>query len=341
MITSVPDGTITFPMLGEGFSFSPPSGFTLFGFTIYWYGVIIALGFLLAFIYVNYYRRYTGLGEDDYFDYLLAAVPSAVVCSRLYYVIFNFSLFKDNLLDIFNTRSGGLAIYGGVIGAALAIIIVSAIKKHPYKVVLDCAAPGLLIGQALGRWGNFMNREAFGVETEIFCRMGLTDSAGRTIYVHPTFLYESLANLLGLLIIHLYTKKKGRRYDGQIFLFYVAWYGLVRVLIEGLRTDSLYIPNTDLRVSQVLAGVSFLAALFVLCYNGSVEHKPEKLYINSAKKKTAEPAEIIDETTQSIPETDSETADTSPEIKEESTPAETLQNEESSKPSADDSAENN
>ena len=324
-------------MLGEGFSFSAPSGFTLFGFTIYWYGVIIALGFLLAFIYVNYYRRYTGLGEDDYFDYLLAAVPSAIICSRLYYVVFNFSMFKDNLLDVFNTRSGGLAIYGGVIGAALAIIIVSAIKKHPYKVVLDCAAPGLLIGQALGRWGNFVNREAFGVETEIFCRMGLTDNAGRTIYVHPTFLYESLANLIGLLIIHLYTKKKGRRYDGQIFLFYVAWYGLVRVLIEGLRTDSLYIPNTDLRVSQLLAGVSFLAALFILCYNGSVEHKPEKLYINSAKKKAAEAVETIDETTQS----DLETADSSHEVKEETPPVKIPQDEETSESSIDDRAENN
>lgn len=285
MPTQVKNGIITFPMFGEGFKITLSDSFSIFGLTIHWYGVVIACGFLLAFIYVNSYRKRTGLNTDNYYDYLIWAVISAVVGARLYYVLFNLSLYKDDFLGIFKTWNGGLAIYGGVIGAALAIIIVSRVKKMPAAMVLDTAAPGLLIGQAIGRLGNLINREAFGAETEIFCRMGLTNSSGVTIYVHPTFLYESLWNLLGLLIIHIYTKKKGRRYDGQIFAFYIAWYGFIRMLIEGLRTDSLYLFGTGLRVSQLLAGITFIAAAVILCYNGSVPHSPDRLYINTVGEK--------------------------------------------------------
>lgn len=291
MPTKVENGIITFPMFGDGFAITASDHITLFGRDIYWYGIIIACGFILAFIYVNNYRKRTGLGSDDYFDYLIWAIISAIIGARLYYVIFNFSLYKDNLLSILKIWEGGLAIYGGIIGAVIAIVIVSARKKIPAAMVLDTAAPGLLIGQAVGRFGNLMNREAFGAETEIFCRMGLTDAAGNTLYVHPTFLYESLWNLLGLLIIHIYTKKKGRRYDGQVFAFYIAWYGFIRMLIEGLRTDSLYLFGTSVRVSQLLAALSFLAATFILCYNGSVKHSPEKLYVNAIKAQEEE-AEI-------------------------------------------------
>jgi phosphatidylglycerol:prolipoprotein diacylglycerol transferase len=284
-------------MLGEGFAFTAKSTFDVFGFTVHWYGAIIAVGFLLAFLYSNRYRRYVGLGSDDFYDYLLAAVPSAIVCARLYYVAFNFSLYRDNPLDILKLWNGGLAIYGGVIGAVLAVLIVARVKRQPVTAILDVGAPGLLIGQAVGRWGNFMNREAFGTETDIFCRMGLTDAAGKTYYVHPTFLYESLWNLLGLLIIHIYTKKKGRQYDGQIFAFYVAWYGFIRMLIEGLRTDSLMLFNTGLRVSQVLAGLSFAVALFIHCYNGTREHPPDKLFVNRPRENAAaEDAETTDTT---------------------------------------------
>ncbi len=282
MVESVPNGIITFPMFGEGFSLNPPSSFRLWasGPEIYWYGVIIAVGFVLAYLYVDYYRKKVGLSANDYLDFLLWAVPSGIVGARIYYVIFNFSQFQDNLWGIFNTRAGGLAIYGGVIGAAIAIILVARHKKIPAAAILDCAAPGLLIGQTVGRWGNFMNREVFGFETDIFCRMGLTDAAGKTIYVHPTFLYESIWNLIGLLLIHFFTKHGKRKYDGQVFAIYIAWYGLGRAFIEGIRTDTLKLFGTSLKVSQVLAVLTFIIAAAFLAYNGSKEHPPEKLYVN-------------------------------------------------------------
>jgi phosphatidylglycerol:prolipoprotein diacylglycerol transferase len=315
-------------MLGEGFAFTAKNTFTIFGLTLYWYGAIIAVGFLLAFLYSNRYRRHVGLGGDDFYDYLIAAVPSAIVFARLYYVAFNFSLYRGNLSDIFKLWNGGLAIYGGVIGAVLAALIVARVKRQPVTAILDVAAPGLLIGQAVGRWGNFVNREAFGAETEIFCRMGLTSEAGITYYVHPTFLYESLWNLLGLLIIHIYTKKKGRRYDGQVFAFYIAWYGFMRMLIEGLRTDSLMLFNTGLRVSQVLAGLTFAVALFILCYNGSREHPPEKLFVNrvreSESEETPESEEAAETTEESEPETpESEKAEETEEATETTEESET------------------
>lgn len=284
MVTSVPNGIITFPMFGDGFSVTAPSVFSIFGVSIHWYGLIIAIGFVLAYLYVDRFRRRLGIGSNDYLDYLLCAIPAGVIGARLYYVIFNFSLYRDNFWDVFKIWEGGLAIYGGVIGAAIALIICAKVKKMPASVPLDAAAPGLLIGQAVGRWGNFMNREAFGGETDIFCRMGLTDASGSTIYVHPTFLYESLWNLAGLLFIHFFFKNHRRKYDGQVFLFYVAWYGLGRMLIEGLRTDSLYLFGSGLRVSQLLAAITLLAAAIILCYNGSKKHPPEKLYVNTLPK---------------------------------------------------------
>lgn len=288
MTTSVPNGIITFPMLGDGFSVTAPATFQLFGLTIHWYGVIIAIGFLLAYFYASYYCKKVGLSSNDFIDFLLCAVPAAIVGARLYYVAFNFSLYKDNLWDIIKIWNGGLAIYGGVIGAVIAVLICARVKKIPAGAVLDVAAPGLLIGQAIGRWGNFINREAFGAETDIFCRMGLTDTAGKTIYVHPTFLYESLWNLVGLLIIHLLTKYGRRKYDGQIFAFYIAWYGLGRMFIEGLRTDSLYLFGSGLRVSQLLAALTFLAATIFLCYNGSRLHPTEKLYVSCSVQSVGE-----------------------------------------------------
>ena len=150
----------------------------------------------------------------------------------------------------------------------------------PVGPFFDIGALGLLIGQAAGRWGNFMNREAFGRETTVFCRMGLTDSSGNTIFVHPTFLYESLWNLLGLLLLHIFSKSGKRRYDGQIFAMYVAWYGFGRMLIEGLRTDSLYLFSTGLRVSQVLAALSVIVAVVYLAVNGSLPHDKSNLFVN-------------------------------------------------------------
>ena len=175
-------------------------------------------------------------------------------------------------MDIFKTWTGGIAIYGAVIGAVLGLLLYGRVKKVPIAPYMDVGALGLLIGQLVGRWGNFINREAFGRETDVFCRMGLTDAAGKTIYVHPAFLYESLWNFLGFLLLHRFSKSKKYRYNGQIFAMYVAWYGFGRMLIEGLRTDSLYLFRTGLRVSQVLGGLSAFLALAFLAYHGSVRH---------------------------------------------------------------------
>ncbi|PKM72469.1 MAG: prolipoprotein diacylglyceryl transferase [Firmicutes bacterium HGW-Firmicutes-16] len=295
-VQSVPDGIITFPMFGDKFAINVPMSFNIFGLPLYWYGFIIALGFLLAYFYCNRRVKDFGLTQDNFIDALLFAVPSAVIGARLYYVVFNFSLFKDNFWSVFNTRSGGLAIYGAIIFAVIAVLIYCKAKKTSFGAYFDLGAFGLLIGQTVGRWGNFINREAFGRETDIFCRMGLTDATGKTIYVHPTFLYESLWNILGLLLLHLFSKSGKRRYDGQIFAMYVAWYGFGRMLIEGLRTDSLYLFNTGLRVSQVLAGASVIIALAFLAINGSLPHNKSNMLVNvvaaADAKNSMEAAEI-------------------------------------------------
>ena len=268
---------ISFPMLGN-WSICPPNGFTLFGHTFYWYGVIIACGFLLAVTYCYHRCPEFGIKQDDLTDVLLFAVPLGIVGARIYYVVFfgNYHSFRDMVA----VWEGGLAIYGGIIASVITVLIVCRVKKISARAVLDLVAFGLLIGQLIGRWGNFMNREAFGYETTIFCRMGLTQG-GETIYVHPTFLYESLWNLVGFIGLHILSKKRSRKFDGQYFLIYLGWYGLGRVWIEGLRTDSLYIPGSEIRVSQLLAGILFIgsaAALAVLMRNRSLT--PETLWVN-------------------------------------------------------------
>ncbi len=278
----MPGATITFPILGENFKLNPSNSYTLFGLELYWYGAIIAFGFLLAVLYVTHYAKEYGLTSDNIIDMLIIAVPIAVICARLYYVVFNFSEYQSNLLDILNTRKGGLAIYGGVIGGVLGAFIYSRVKKIPIPPVLDVGAFGLLIGQAIGRWGNFINREAFGSETALPWKMGLVTKAGTTYY-HPTFLYESVWNILGFIILHFFFRKR-RRYDGQLFLIYVAWYGLGRAIIEGLRTDSLYFFGTGIRVSQLLAALSFVAAIGLLLYLRAKKLDPAKMYINSKVK---------------------------------------------------------
>ena len=262
---------ISFPMLGD-LSINPPNSFEVFGFSIYWYGVIIAAGFLLAVLYCMHRCGEFGLNSDNVLDTLIVGTPLAIIGARLYYVVFYFDLYRDNLWEIFAIRDGGLAIYGGIIGAIIGLLIVSHWRRFSAFAMLDLGCFGMLIGQFVGRWGNFINPEAYGAETEIFCRMGLTDPVtGNTIYVHPTFLYESLWNFLGFVLLHIFSKKFERRFDGQFFLMYVAWYGFGRMLIEGLRTDSLYIPGTVIRVSQLLGALSCAAAViaFVIMWKRS------------------------------------------------------------------------
>jgi phosphatidylglycerol:prolipoprotein diacylglycerol transferase len=274
----VGNATISFPIFGD-FSINPTRYFTIFSHRFYWYGLIIAVGFLLAVMYGLKRAKDFGLTQDDIINMLICAVPTAVVCARAYYVIFNFSQYRDNLSDIFKIWEGGLAIYGGIIGAVIAVVIYCRVKKIKVGAMLDVGALGLFIGQAIGRWGNFINREAYGSSTTLPWRMGLTNSAGTTIYVHPCFLYESLWNILGFVIMH-FISKKHRKYDGQIFILYMGWYGLGRMFIESFRTDSLYLFSTNIRVSQLLAGITLLVALVLLFWNKVMHpHDEEELLV--------------------------------------------------------------
>ena len=283
---------ITFP--GLGIEIDPSQGFTIPGtqFEIKWYGVIIALGVLLAVLYAMRRAKDFGLTGDDILNMLLVGLPCAIVGARLYYVIFEWDRFFGAGIpwyQFLNLREGGLAIYGGIIGASLALILYCGLSKKRRAQMLpsfDIIGLGLLIGQAIGRWGNFFNREAHGGVTNSFLRMGIIEN-GQLIYVHPTFLYESLWNLIGLALIHFLSKK--RKFDGQVFLYYIIWYGLGRAWIEGLRTDSLYWG--PFRVSQVLAAVSCLLAVGVLLYVLLVKRPdPANMLVNRVAASAEEPA---------------------------------------------------
>jgi len=288
------DSVISFPMLGD-LHLNPPSFFTVGGFRIYFYGVLIAIGFLLAILYCSRNAPRFGIRPDDFYDLMLLLIPLSIVGARLYYVLFRLDYYLSSPGEIFAIRDGGLAIYGGVIAGVLCIWLVCRHKKIPFVCMLDLAVFGLLIGQILGRWGNFLNREAFGAETDIFCRMGLTDPSGNTVYVHPTFLYESLWNLVCLVFLIVRAKKGRRSYDGQCALIYFFWYGLGRFWIEGLRTDSLYIGSTGIRVSQLLSAVLAVVSLVILILEGRKSHPPEALFVNR-QPAGAEPAPEAAET---------------------------------------------
>ena len=279
--------TIYFPTFG--LEMNPGYKLDVGPFSFYYYGIIIALGIILAVIYGLRRAQQFGLKQDDLLDGVLWITPFAIICARAYYVIFEWeNQYASNPISALYIWEGGLAIYGGVLGAILGILIFSKVKKISAGAILDLVSLGFLIGQCIGRWGNFFNREAFGSETDIFIRMGLYNTyTGQTEYHHPTFLYESLWNLAGFVLLHFLSKK--RRYDGQIALGYVAWYGLGRTFIEGLRTDSLYIPGTLIRVSQLLAAVSCFLAVLVLVLMTFKKHDPKKLFAN----RVAEAEEIL------------------------------------------------
>ena len=277
------DSVISFPGLGI-FGLNPPAFFSVFGHRIYFYGVLFALGFVLGILYCARRSKDFGLKSDDFYDMVILLIPLSILCARIYYVLFRLDDFIGRpLIAYFAVWEGGIAIYGGIIGGILAIWLVTRRKKLPFLAMLDLTVFGVLIGQIIGRWGNFMNREAFGAQTEIFCRMGLTDPAGHTIYVHPTFLYESLWNLVLFLGLWLWVRKGKRKYDGQTSLLYLFFYGLGRAWIEGLRTDSLYIGHTGIRVSQALSLLLVLAAGALLLWERRREHPAEKLWVNQAK----------------------------------------------------------
>ena len=279
--------TISFPFLGvEG---NPPRTLSLGPVTIHYYGLIIAVGLMLAVMYACKRSKEFGLKEDDILDGVLWVTPFAIVCARIYYCIFAWEEYAADPISVLYIWNGGIAIYGGVLGAIIGVAVFCRIKKIRMTTVLDLVLLGFLIGQFIGRWGNFMNREAFGAATDSFFRMGLFNKVtGEWEYYHPTFLYESLWNLIGFILLHFLSRK--RKYDGQVALGYAAWYGLGRCMIEGLRVDSLYWG--PIRVSQWLAGFSCLAAVAVLIWQYFKPHDPANLWINKvaaiAEEKTEE-----------------------------------------------------
>lgn len=278
---------IAFPGLGIGEFEVNSVAFTIFGIEIAWYALLITFGMICTVIYTVVQSKKIGITFDDVIDFALFTIPFGIIGARLYYVLSEIDQY-DSFLDVINIREGGLAIYGGIIAGTITVFVVSHFKKINFFAFGDCVAPGVLLAQGIGRWGNFMNGEAFGYETDWFCRMSLQNilTGGKVMEVHPTFLYESLWNLIGVLLVYLFAKFIGKKYDGQLILLTFGWYGLGRMFIEGLRTDSLYIGDTDLRVSQVLAGIIFVVFLALLIFFHF--KKPTKpLYFKAPK---AEPA---------------------------------------------------
>ena len=281
-MTALKDMPISFPGLFGDWEFNPDPIALHIGHGIYWYGIILACAMLAGlFLCMKQAKRF-GLTEDNVLDLVLWAVPCCILGSRIYYVIFYLDLYRnaDGGLDwgrIIAIWDGGLAIYGTVIAGVIVVLIFTKVKKLRFAAMTDLAAMGLLLGQIIGRWANFINREAFGGLTDLPWRMRLWVSTTQYIEVHPTFLYESLWNLVGLLLM-LLVITKGRRFDGENTWFYFLWYGLGRSWIEGLRTDSLYLFNwtfmgQPIRVSQVLSMVMVVVAAFMLFYNIKIKKR--------------------------------------------------------------------
>lgn len=307
--------TITFPGLGLEFTLNRVA-FEIFGRPIYWYGLIITAGLLLAVVLCSRWGKRFGINEDQIVDLMLFAVPAALVAIRVYYVVFNLGLYKNedgslNWAAILRYSDGGLAIYGAILSSAIVLLIFCRVRKVSFLAFADLGVHGLFIGQLIGRWGNFMNVEAYGGPTALPWRMcgesiardmlaqGYVDEAGAqailsgTLGVHPTFFYESAWNFVGLLIVYYMGRK--RKFDGQCFLFYVFWYGLGRAWIEGLRTDSLYLyEGSPIRVSQLLAAVSCAVAGAVLLWLWKhSDGDASKLYVNKLAARQAQDPEQL------------------------------------------------
>lgn len=254
---------IAFPGLGLEFHINPIA-ITIFSHPIYWYGIILTSALLLSALYAMKRCKTFGFeNEDDIIDVVLIAAPLGFIMARIYYVVFSFENYKDNLIDIFKIWEGGIAIYGGVIGGALGLFIYAKWKKINFLKLLDLGACSILLGQAIGRWGNFVNVEAYGGETTSIFRMVIREGADMSVGVQPTFLYESVWNIIGFAILY-FVSKKAYKFVGQMALLYVSWYGLGRAVIEGMRSDSLYFGT--FRVSQVLGVITSVVGILAFIY---------------------------------------------------------------------------
>lgn len=277
---------IWFPYLGIKIEKLDPVAFQIFGISVYWYGILIGLGVLAGLLVATKEAKRTGQNPEVYMDFLLYALIAAIIGARLYYVAFSWDEYKDNIMKIFATREGGLAIYGGVIGAVIAGVFYTKAKKIDFWVLADTSAPALILGQAIGRWGNFVNQEAFGGYTDSLFAMRLMKSnvydipqevlnhiqildGIEYIQVHPTFLYESLWNVGVFIFLIWYRRHK--KFTGEVFMMYLLGYALGRIWIEGLRTDQLLIPHTLVPISQVVAGISISFAIVFIIYKRKKE----------------------------------------------------------------------
>ena len=303
---------IRFPNLGLELN-DIGTGISIFGIDIAYYGMIITFGMIAGYLIVAWIAKRTGQNPDTYLDFALWGIVISVICARLYYVAFSWDQFKDNPLSILNLRTGGLAIYGGVLGAIVTALVYCKVKKLSFRLIADTSVIGLLLGQVIGRWGNFFNREAFGkytnnlfamqidirnVSNDYTCSLDVLTNRyadmpkalenileirnhsivldGATyLQVHPTFLYESVWNLILMILLIFYTKHK--KFDGEIFLLYLAGYGLGRFWIEGLRTDQLFLWGTPIAVSQALAALMVIVAVLLITYNRLKQKKKNKI----------------------------------------------------------------
>ena len=278
-MTNVEWNTVSFPKLNIELPVYS-TAFTIFGFEIKWYGILIMLGLLFAVVYCFKRMKSFGIDDDRATNVVFAGFIGAIICARLYYVIMEWNSFKDDLVSVIMVREGGLAIYGGIIGAVVIGFIAAKVNKLRFMPLMDLVGMGFLIGQAFGRWGNFFNHECYGSNTSLPWGMTspriqaeLTAEANQILEltgvtvdptqpVHPCFLYESLWCIIGFVLLHIYSKH--RKFDGELFLLYIGWYGLGRMVIEGLRTDSLMVGH--LRVSQLVAGLCVIISIAAIIY---------------------------------------------------------------------------
>lgn len=276
------DYNVSFPGLGLEFTVNPVA-FTIGNYPVYWYGIIIASGLLLAVLYAYVSSKRYNVDGNKLINCILVGIITGIIGAGLYYCFFEWDYYGKNPIEILYINNGGLAIYGGVIGALLGGLTVAKIQKMKVMPILDITMMGFLLGQGIGRWGNFMNQEAFGAPTDL--PWGMVSQGTDNVAVHPCFFYESVWCLLGFVVLHFYGKYR-QRYAGQIFFSYLVWYGFERMIVEGLRTDSLYmhfqIFGNAVRVSQLLSAIIFVVGIVMLLIN--IKRK-DSFYADYRRKK--------------------------------------------------------